>query len=213
MAEELVVFGGTFDPVHHGHLIVARALAEQRGLPCVTFVPAGTPPHKAPAAAPPAHRLAMLRLATRDEPLLGVSDIELRRPGRNYTFDTLMALREQGGPDTHLHLVIGADMLADLPNWHRAAEVVQLARVLVVLRPPWPQRIDEVFARLREVFGSEVADRLAGSVVPAPLIDLSSTEVRRRVAAGRSIRFLVPEAVREYIETHGLYAKGGGAGP
>ena len=206
MAKDFVVFGGTFDPVHHGHLIVARAIAERCGLGCVTFVPAGTPPHKAPAAARADHRLAMLALAVEAEPRLAVSDIELRRPGRSYTFDTLAAIREQIGPDAGLHLVIGADMLADLPNWHRAREVAQMAWILVALRPSWPERISEVLARLREALGEEVADDLAGSVIPAPLIDISSTDVRRRVAAGRSIRFLVPEPVRRYIVDNGLYA-------
>ena len=209
MPQPLVLFGGTFDPVHHGHLIVARAVAEQCGLPRVTFVPAGTPPHKAPAEAAPEHRLAMLQLATAGEPMLDVRDIELRRPGPSYTFDTLTALQREAGPEARLRLLVGADMLADLPHWHRAADVVKLADLLVVLRPPWPQGLDEVFADLRRAFGKDTGDRLRQSVVRAPLIDISSTEIRRRVADGRSVRFLVPEPVREYIEAHRLYAGGG----
>ena len=208
MAKNLVVFGGTFDPVHHGHLIVARSIAEHCGFDCVTFVPAGTPPHKAPAAARAEQRLAMLELAVEGEPRLAVCDIELGRPGPNYTFETLTALRERIGGDVGLHLAVGADMLADLPNWRRAGDVVRMARVLVAHRPSWPERMDEVFRRFREAFGPEAADRLAESVIPVPLIGISSTEVRQRVAAGRSIRFLVPEPVRRYISENRLYAPG-----
>jgi len=207
--KSIAIFGGTFDPVHHGHLIVARAVAEQRGLQQVTFVPSGRPPHKQPAHASGADRLAMLRLATEGEPLLAVSDVELRRPGPSYTYNTLLALREQWGPETELHLVIGSDMLADLPNWHRARDVVELARVVTVARPPWQRRTDELMAGVGRAFGRDAAERLSGSVVAVPLIDISSTEVRRRVAEGRSIRFLVPEPVREYVESRTLYTDPG----
>jgi nicotinate-nucleotide adenylyltransferase len=205
MPDRMVLFGGAFDPVHHGHLIVARAVAEHCGYDRITLVPSAGPPHKDPARAPPADRLAMLRLAVEGEELFDICDIELRRGGTSYTFDTLTALRERLGPAGEVHLVIGADMLADLPNWHRSQELVELARIVVVPRRPWQQRMNELLAALRRCFRPEAVERLAESLVPTPLIDISSTAIRQRVAEGLSIRFLVPQRVRQYIERHGLY--------
>jgi len=205
MPGRIVIFGGAFDPVHHGHLIVARAVAEHCAYERITLVPSASPPHKDPAQAPGSDRLAMLRLAVEGEELFDVCDIELRRGGTSYTFDTLTALREGLGGEGEMHLVVGADMLADLPNWHRSGELVELARIVVARRRPWDGRMDELLAASRGCFGDEVARRLAESVVPTPLIDISSTAIRQRVAEGRSIRFLVPERVREHIERHGLY--------
>ncbi|MGB2821861.1 MAG: nicotinate (nicotinamide) nucleotide adenylyltransferase [Phycisphaerae bacterium] len=205
MPDLIVLFGGAFDPVHNGHMIVARAVAEHCGYDRITLVPSAGPPHKDPARASGAHRLAMLRLAAEAEELFDVCDAELRRGGASYTFDTVTAFREQLSPDGQVHLVIGADMLADLPNWHRSQELVELVRIVVARRRPWQQRMEELLAASRRCFRPEVVERLAESVVPTPLIDISSTAIRRRVAEGRSIRFLVPECVREYIERHGLY--------
>lgn len=210
MADTIVLFGGTFDPVHHGHLIAARAVAEHRGFSRITFVPSARPPHKDAACAAAADRLAMLHLATSDEAMFDVCDLELQRSGPSYTFDTLTALRARAGEDVELHLLVGADTLADLPNWHRAAEVVQLAGVVVAARPPWDRRMEGILAALRQRLGPGVVERIAEGIVATPLIDISSSDIRRRVAAGRSIRFLVPEAVRQYIEGHGLYAARGG---
>jgi len=212
MARQMVLFGGTFDPIHFGHLIVARAVAEQRGFDRVTLVPAARTPHKQGASASAADRLAMLRLAIEGEDLFDVSEAELQRPGASYTFDTLDAFRRADGGEVQLHWLIGSDMLADLPNWHRAAEVIALAQIVVACRPPWQERIAEILAQLSVRFGADAADRLSQGVVQTPLIAISSSEIRSRLAEGRSIRFLVPESVREYISAHGLYAAGGEAG-
>jgi nicotinate-nucleotide adenylyltransferase len=205
VADRIVLFGGTFDPVHHAHLIVARAVAERCGYPRITLVPSAHPPHKQEASASAADRLAMLRLATEGDALFEICDVELRREGASYTFDTLQAFRRRVGEDAELHLVVGADMLADLPNWHRSTEVVDLARLVVVARSPWHERMDEVLAALGGRFSPGVVDRLAAGVLETPLIDVSSTEIRRRVATGLPIRYLVPEPVRQYIEQRGLY--------
>jgi len=213
VADRIVLFGGTFDPVHHGHLIVARAVAERCGYRRITLVPSARPPHKQVASASAADRLAMLRLATEGEALFEIRDIELRREGASYTFDTLQAFRRQAGKDVELHLVVGADMLADLPNWHRSTEVVDLARFVVAARLPWHRRMDEVLAALRGRFSPSAVDRLSAAVVETPLIDISSTEIRRRVAAGLPIRYLVPDLVRKYIERRGLYRAATAAQP
>ena len=137
MPDRIVLFGGTFDPVHHGHLIVARALAEARGYDRITLVPSASPPHKAPACAPAADRLAMLHLAVEAERLFDVCDVELRREGASYTFDTVAELASRLEAPGRVHLVLGADMLADLPHWHRADELVRLVEFVVAVRPPW----------------------------------------------------------------------------
>ena len=209
MARELVLFGGTFDPVHFGHLIVARSVAEQCGFERVTLVPTAKAPHKRDVSASAADRLAMLRLAIEGDDLFDVSEAELRRPGASYTFDTLTALRSQHGDSVQLHWLIGADMLADLPSWHRATEVIALARIVVACRPPWNDRMGEILSELGAKFGPESADGLARGVVQTPLIDISSSSVRHRVAQGRSIRYLVPEPVEAYISSQGLYAGDG----
>jgi nicotinate-nucleotide adenylyltransferase len=210
MADDLILFGGTFDPVHHGHLIVARSLVEQRNAEGITFVPAASPPHKAAARAAASDRLAMLRLAIKGEPRFEVCPLELSRGGPSYTIDTLRDLRRQYGSKARFHWAIGADMLEDLPKWRSAEEVLQEARLVVVVRPPWDQHLEKLFASLSGHFTSRQVDALRESVVRTPLIDISSTEIRRRVATGGSIRYLVPDAVARYIHEHKLYRKAAG---
>lgn len=207
MSQPIVLFGGTFDPVHHAHLIVARAVAEQCGFERITLVPAASPPHKPAARADAPHRLAMLRAAIEGEELFAIDEIELGREGPSYTIDTIRALRERGG-DVPVTLLVGADMLEELPRWHEARQVVESARILVVGRPPWDRRMERIAEEIAGAFGEPVARRLREDFVPAPLLEISSTDIRRRVADGRSIRYLVPERVGAYINEKGLYARG-----
>ena len=201
----LVLFGGTFDPVHHGHLIVARAVAEQKGLEKVVFVPTARPPHKEGPLATALQRLEMLKLAVAGQPHLGVSDVELRRGGqRSYTIDTVSQLQAEN-PSAQIWLIVGADMLADLPNWHRAGELIEQVGILSVGRPGWQDRSGRCETALTETFGGSRARQILADAVEAPLIEISSTDVRRRVGQGRSIRWLVPEAVESYIAREGLY--------
>jgi len=205
MAGRIVLLGGSFDPVHNGHLIVARAVAEQCGFGRVTLVPAASPPHKPPTRASAEHRLAMLRLAIEGEDLFDVCDVELRRDGPSYTLETLRALRLEHGPGVELVWIIGADMLAGLPNWHHAGEVLDMARIIVAARPPWTDRMDEILTGMEGHLQGEQVNRLRESVVESPLLDISSSQVRWRVGAGLSIRYLVPESVRAYICKNSLY--------
>ncbi len=207
MTDRIVLYGGTFDPVHNGHLICARAVAEARGYDQVLLVPSACPPHKARAGADGAERLEMLRLAVAEDPLFEVCDVELRRPGKSYTFDTLEAIGRNRGGLGDIHWIIGADMLGDLPNWHRAAEVVDLATIVVAMRPPWHSRIDEILADLSARMGADRAAELAGGIVSTPLIDISSTEIRGRAASGLAIRYMVPDGVARYIQERGLYRR------
>ena len=206
MAERLVIFGGTFDPVHHGHLIVARAVAERCGFDRITFVLAGSPPHKPPACTSDEHRLAMLRCAIAGEEMFDICGLELGRGGPSYTLDTLEALGRQYGAETEFHWVIGADMLEDLPSWHGVDEVLQRANLIIAARPPWQQRMEGIFKTVGRKFSPRQMKKLISAVVPTPLIDISSTQIRQRVKAGRSIKYLVPDSVSIYIRKNDIYA-------
>jgi nicotinate-nucleotide adenylyltransferase len=190
-------FGGSFNPIHHGHLICARFLAETARFDRVVLIPCAQPPHKPEAfdLADPAHRLAMCRLAVAAEPaLFEVEDIELRRAGPSFTIDTVRQLKQRGWAD--LSWLIGADMLAGLATWHRCQELIAEVNFVVIPRPPWQFDWPALPAEYRH---------LQRNVLPAPLVDISATDIRRRLAAGLSIAYLTPPAVIEYIQTHGLY--------
>jgi nicotinate-nucleotide adenylyltransferase len=201
--------GGTFDPIHIGHLAAAEEAREVLGLGRVLFVPAGDPPHKpAHAVTESAHRVAMVELAIAGNPAFALSRVEVDRPGPSWTVDTLERLAAEeraAGREPDLTLILSAESFAGLPSWHEPRRLFVLARIAVVprggLEAPDGAWIAEHFpdAQAR-------VERLAG-----PRVRLSATEIRERVAAGRSIRYLVPDAVIRYIGDHGLYrAKRGG---
>jgi len=197
------MLGGTFDPIHVGHLALARSAQEQLGLDLVLVVPAGRPPHKRDQRiAPAADRLAMVELAVAGEPGLDVSRIEIDRPGPSFTIDTAEALLSEGaaaGRPIELTIILSAESFADLPTWHEPDRLLRLARIAVAPRPghpaPTPDRLDP---RL-----SAYADRI--DVLDGPHLDVSATDIRGRVAAGQSIAGLVPPPVAAYIEAHHLY--------
>ncbi len=198
----LGIFGGSFDPVHYGHLLLAESCREQLRLDRVLFVPAGTPPHKqGHCQTPAAQRLEMLALAIGGHPSFEVSSLEIDRGGVTYTVDTLEKLRAER-PEDELFLLLGADMFADLPNWREPRRVVELALPVVVGRPG-AAAVD--FAVLSDLATPERVEAARQSQVQMPLVGLSSSEFRRRVAAGRSVRYWTPRAVEKYIETGGLY--------
>lgn len=197
------LFGGTFDPVHYGHLLLAEVAREQCDLDEVWFVPAAVPPHKQDAELASGElRAEMIELAVAGNPGFLVSRFELERGGVSYTIDTLRHFREETS-DAELFFLMGADMLHDLPNWREAGEVCRLA-VPIVARRPGNGPLD--YGCLRSIVS---ADRMAifrEYEIEMPQIDLSSTEIRQRAAEGRSIRYRTPRAVQKYIETHELYA-------
>jgi nicotinate-nucleotide adenylyltransferase len=197
------VFGGTFDPVHLGHLILAEQCREQGRLDQVWFVPAASPPHKQGQPLTPfAQRVEMLALALAGQPAFRIEELEKERPGPSFTVHTLEEIRRRH-PAAALALPVGADTLADLPHWYQPARVVELAELLVTPRPGWPlPTAAELQAALRLPAG--VALRL--HIVEAPLIDIASRDLRRRAAEGRSLRYLVPRAVAAYIADKRLYA-------
>jgi nicotinate-nucleotide adenylyltransferase len=193
----LGLFGGTFDPIHLGHLIVAESCREACGLEKVWFVVAGAPPHKRGARTAVAHRLEMVRIAIAGHPAFEVSEREARGPGPHYSAETLETIHRDR-PDDELFFLIGADSLADLPFWHRPDRVAALASLVVVNRPG----IDPAVMTDWPDFGPEARPILR---VDVPPIGIASHDLRRRVAAGRSIRYQVPRGVEAYIQAHDLY--------
>ena len=199
------IFGGSFNPVHLAHLILAEYAREGRGLDRVVFMPANQPPHKPQEPLAPAQdRLEMLRLAIAHNPHFEVSAAELQRDGPSYTLVTMRETAKALGPDAELRLIVGSDSLHDLPNWWHADELIREVRIICLERPGFP--LDRL-AELEECFGAEAVAAVRDAVVTAPLLQVSSSDIRKRVAQGQSIRYLVPEAVREYIAARGLYAQ------
>jgi nicotinate-nucleotide adenylyltransferase len=187
------VFGGTFDPPHMGHFVVAQDVTEQLGLDRLLFMPVATPPHKpANEPAPAELRVRMLDAGLRDDPRMQVSRLEVERGGVSYTVDTLRELKDRSAHD-ELLLVIGSDQLASFSTWRSPDEVVRLARLVVMNRGELG--VVEAGAHANVPF----------ETVPVTRVDVSSTEVRRRLREGRSIRYWVPERVRELIEKEHLY--------
>jgi nicotinate-nucleotide adenylyltransferase len=203
MSVRIGLYGGSFDPIHFGHLISARSVAEQLGLAKVILVLSPRPPHKATAALSDAdHRLAMTRLAVADDALFEVSDVELLRAGPSYTIDTVFSLRRQLGDDAELFLIIGADTLPELHTWRRIQDLLTLVTIVTTTRPGWRRPRE---SSLAQAVGPGSARNLLEHCRPTPAIDISSTDIRRRAASGRPIRYLVPEAVASYISREHLY--------
>jgi len=197
------VLGGTFDPVHRGHMALARAAREELGLDEVLFVPAGQPWRKAGRIVAPAeHRLAMLRLALAGEPAFRVEALELERPGPSYTADTLGALAA-ARPGDELFFIVGEDALADLPNWVRPERILELATLAVARRADVPPAaLAAAEARLPGLAGRTVWLKM-------PLVPVSATEIRERVRRGEPVGELVPPPVEAYIHELELYREAG----
>jgi nicotinate-nucleotide adenylyltransferase len=196
------VLGGTFDPPHVGHLWLATLAADALGLDRVLLMPAARPPHKRERPiSNAADRVMMTRLAVTGDRLLDLSLIEMERPGPSYTVDSLEELRAAHGGSVSLVLILAADSLAEIDGWRQPDRLLELAEWAVGPRPGWPLP-DR--AALRARFGAAEA-RI--HLLDGPSLDLSSSEIRRRVAAGRSIRYLVPRAVEELIADRGLYRR------
>jgi nicotinate-nucleotide adenylyltransferase len=200
--ERWAIFGGTFDPVHLAHLAIAEWAAEELDLSGVLWVPAGMPPHKEGRAVTPArHRAAMVELAVCGNPRFRVSRIEIERQGPSYSVDTVRALTAEGGTlaSAEVIFLVSAEALRDLPTWHEPDELLALTRIAVVPRRGYP-------SPSRAWLGEHFPDREARFIaLGGPDLGNSSSEVRRRAAEGRSIRYLVPEPVRAYIEGNRLY--------
>ncbi|OJG24657.1 nicotinate (nicotinamide) nucleotide adenylyltransferase [Enterococcus columbae DSM 7374 = ATCC 51263] len=186
--KQVGILGGNFNPVHQLHLMIADQVGTALNLEKVYLMPEFLPPHVDEKTTIPAHyRLKMLELAIEDNPLLAIETIELKRQGKSYTYDTMKELTESY-PDTDFYFIIGGDMVEYLPKWYRIDELLQLVQFVGVKRPDYPVTSDYPIIWL-----------------DTPMMDLSSTMIRKKVAQNCSIRYLVPEKVREYIQKEGLY--------
>lgn len=207
------VFGGTFDPIHHGHLRLAQEALEHLGLAQVRWIPAGQPPHRAAPRVTPQQRLQMVRLAVAGNPAFVVDEAEVASAAPSYTVHTLERLRQELGAAQPLVLLTGADAFAGLPTWHRWHDILELAHVAVVYRPGFSIDPAALPATLAAEFDSRRCDAAALAAAPAggiatfPMAPLAiaATQIRQLLAAGRSPRYLLPEAVIAYIQAQHLY--------
>ena len=190
--------GGTFDPIHFAHLLIAEDVRRRFNLPRVLFMPCGHPPHKKDYEISSAEdRYLMAVLATADNPHFGVSRLEIERPAPSYTIDTIRALNHKLDDLGQLYFVTGADAVLELPIWHEPDAVLEEARVVAVSRPGFD------LGRLEAALGRNRAVKI--TVIEAPAMDISSTQIRQRITAGLSVRYLTPKPVLEYIEKRDLY--------
>lgn len=189
--KKIGILGGTFDPPHLGHLIMAQEVLEKAQLDEIWFLPSYIPPHKERDVTDATHRIEMVKQAIADNPSFNVSLIEYERKGRSYTYDTLLGLKESH-PNHDFYFIIGADMVLDLPNWYRFEELDQLAHFIGVARPGY------VFETPKEV-----------KVIPIemPEIDISSSQIRERIREGKNYRYFLTEGVKRYIKERGLYGE------
>lgn len=208
------VFGGTFDPIHYGHLRTAFEMLQALRFDEVRFIPCGDPPHRGATFASSAERLRMVELAVAGQDGFTVDDRELQRAGPSYTIDTLLALRGEF-PDRSLGLIVGMDAFLGLQSWHRWDEMLGVAHIIVAHRPGWKApdmgALGELIAESGTHRVKDLHAALQGRVHihAVTQLEISSTEIRDLVAAGRDPRFLMPDAVRDHIITGGCYADGG----
>ncbi|MHB1099387.1 MAG: nicotinate-nucleotide adenylyltransferase [Burkholderiales bacterium] len=207
------VFGGTFDPVHFGHLRLAQEVAEHCGLESVRIIPAGIPPHRSPPHCEASHRMEMVRIAAEGNPLFIPDEREVLKTSPCYSVETLLELRSELGPDKPLCLMVGADAFLGFPAWHRWRELFDLAHILVAQRPGF-----DIHSAINGVLGEQYAARSekdpaalrrfsCGRIVTIDitLLDISASMIRECLAKSASVRYLLPEGVLDYIQNHGLY--------
>lgn len=207
------IFGGTFDPVHYGHLRTALEVAEQVELEQVRFIPCGLPPHRAIPVAHSADRLAMLALATADQPGFTIDEREIQRSGPSYMVDTLVSLREELGDTEALGLILGMDAFLALDSWHQWEQLIELAHLLVMTRPGWDaaasgsESIQNLVAKRTATDIKSIQQHAAGKIafLSVSKLGISSSMLREKLAAGNSCRYLLPDSVYHYIKDKQIY--------
>jgi nicotinate-nucleotide adenylyltransferase len=196
------IIGGTFDPVHYAHLAIAEEVYHALKLTSIVFVPAGQPPHKEGSAITPVHdRLAMLKLAIAENAHFALSLVDIQRSGPSYTVDTLRLLHEELGPHAELYFVLGGDSLKDLPTWYDPGGILAQATIVALVRPGYGDM--SILSEQLEAHLPGLRQRLI--ILEGPQMQLSSTDLRRRVAEGRPIKYQTPQAVENYIFRQHLY--------
>lgn len=210
------ILGGTFNPIHYGHLRMAQELANGLGMDEVRFIPSANPPHKDSITVSAEHRAMMVKLAIADNPLFTLDKRELEREGVSYTIDTLISLREELGDHTALCLMMGSDAFRQLNTWHRWRELLDYAHIILVQRPnqgkPQEPLPEELQTLLRDHYVEDVSDlreEKAGLINMQAISaqEISATQIREQLKHGQLVRYLLPDAVSEYIQQHVLYQK------
>lgn len=202
--QRIGVIGGTFDPIHYGHLAAAEEARVRMNLERVLFVVAGVPPHKLDEEVTPVeHRLAIVSLAIASNPHFEISRVDVDRPGPSYTVDTISILRKQWGQETEVYFIMGLDSLVELPTWHHPQRLIQLCRLLAVKRPGFETDMAELEASV-----PGISSRV--EIIDMPEMDISSSDLQQRVRDGLPIKYQVPEEVERYIMEHGLYRRSSG---
>jgi nicotinate-nucleotide adenylyltransferase len=210
------IFGGTFDPIHHGHLRLAQEALEQCNLGSIRFIPSGTPPHRAAPLVTAEQRLHMVQLALNSQPGFVVDEREVYRTDKCYSVDTFSALRAELGAEQSLCLLLGSDAFLQLHTWHRWQQLFELAHIIVMQRPGQP--LGNAIAQADEALRLQYQTRLAPSprllhetasghivVLDMPQLDISATDIRSRAAQNKNLRYLLPDAVAHYIQINKLY--------
>lgn len=200
--QKIILFGGSFDPIHIGHVRVAQHALNRFGADELIFIPARHNPHKIEAPTSGQHRLAMIRIAIEEMERFSVSDCELTRFGPSYTLDTVLFFEEQFSSGVVLHWLIGADQLTDLPQWYRVKELLEVCRVSVMVRAGYPP---PDFQRFEGIFPASLIEQMRSDIVQTPRIDLSSTDIRSRLASGAIEPNVLPSGVLDYIRQNHLY--------
>jgi nicotinate-nucleotide adenylyltransferase len=201
--DSIILYGGTFDPVHNGHIDVASYAQKKLAVDEVVFIPAKRSPHRSTyPLAGEGHRRVMLELAFADRPRWRCCCCELDRPDPSYTIETINYFREKFGVSTDIYFLAGADVLDDLLKWHRIEELIDMCKLSIMYRAGYPE---PDFERFEPVLGKHRSEKLRSNVLQTPLIKVSSSEIRSRLARGQSIEGLVPPAVITYINKHKLY--------
>lgn len=195
------IMGGTFDPIHYGHLVAAEVARAEFGLNKVIFIPAGRPPHKQQKSiTDPEHRYLMTVLATSSNPNFEVSRIEVDKDGLTYTFDTVKDLKRIYGEDSTIYFITGADAVLELLTWYKIGELLTLCKFIAVTRPGFDKRdLEQKIVEISSKYDGEIV------CIEVPLLEISSTNIRERLRNGKTIKYLLPEAVEEYIEKNKLY--------
>ena len=202
MGLRLGILGGTFDPPHNAHLILAQHAYEELNLDKVLFVPAGIPPHKMDTRSSVSNRLEMIEIAIQDQSYFQLSRVDVDRPGPHYTIDTVRIIQDQY-PDAELFFIMGGDTFRDLPNWDRPQEMFATCKLAVaVMRRPGPDGAD-LSSNMHHDLIPELEDYTI--MLQSPLVEFSSTDIVDRLSIGRSVRYMVPDAVLDYISEHELY--------
>lgn len=212
------VFGGTFNPIHFGHLRAAEEARQRVGLERVLFVPSANPPLKSEELADIEHRYRMTSMAVAENRFFGISDMECRRPERSYTLETARSLREEyAGAD--IFFILGVDAFMELPMWHEPEELIKLIDFIIIGRPAMrfsdlsdspfvdvpPAELQRLDSGASETFETKLKGGRSAVLLGTPLLDISSTAIREHIREGRSIKYLLPEKVESFIMTHGLY--------